>query len=375
MKKIILCLIGLILWGLLWSCSNADSSNSEATNRVPVEVVVLQLGDVRQSLSYNGDIHAELDVKVFSKIPDRIERFFVDEGDRVTKGQPIARIVATTIEQGVKQAEAALAAARAQEANLQVEFERAKRLFNENAMSRQQYDAIQTQFEAAQAQATQAAAALNSIQSQLQDATVSASISGIIGKRYYESGDMANPATPLVSIVQMDRVKIVFNATEEDLGKLVVGQDAYVRVRSYPDRQFPGKVSRISPVLDALTRMATLEVLLDNPDYLLKPGMYAEVEVVTGIIDEVMVVPRFSAIESTVMERMDGQDQVVKNFYVYTIENGIAKQNKLNVRYVNHKSIAVDGGISVGDTLVVAGQNSLRDGIPVIVTGKGGIVL
>jgi RND family efflux transporter MFP subunit len=375
MKKIILCLIGLILWGLLWSCSNADSSNSEATNRVPVEVVVIQLGDVRQSLSYNGDIHAKLDVKVFSKIPDRIERFFVDEGDRVTKGQPIARIVATTVEQGVKQAEAALVAARAQEANLQVEFERAKRLFNENAMSRQQYDAIQTQFEAAQAQATQAAAALNSIQSQLQDATVSASISGIIGKRYYESGDMANPATPLVSIVQMDRVKIVFNATEEDLGKLVVGQDAYVRVRSYPDRQFPGKVSRISPVLDALTRMATLEVLLDNPDYLLKPGMYAEVEVVTGIIDEVMVVPRFSAIESTVMERIDGQDQVVKNFYVYTIENGTAKQNKLNVRYVNHKSIAVDGGISVGDTLVVAGQNSLRDGVPVIVTGKGGIVL
>lgn len=375
MKKIILCLSGLMLWGLFWACSSADSSNSEAANQVPVEVTIIRLGDVRQSLSYNGDIHAELDVKVFSKIPDRIERFFVDEGDRVTKGQPIARIVATTIEQGVKQAEAALVAARAQEANLQVEFERAKRLFNENAMSRQQYDAIQTQFEAAQAQATQAAAALNSIQSQLQDATVSASISGIIGKRYYESGDMANPATPLVSIVQMDQVKIVFNATEEDLGKLVVGQDAFVRVRSYPDRQFPGKVNRISPVLDALTRMATLEVLLDNPDYLLKPGMYAEVEVVTGIIDEVMVVPRFSAIESTVMERIDGQDQVVKNFYVYTIENGTAKQNKLNVRYVNHKSIAVDGGISVGDTLVVAGQNSLRDGIPVIVTGKGGIVL
>jgi len=375
MKKIILCLSGLIFLGLLWACSSADSSNSEAANRVPVEVAIIRLGDVRQSLSYNGDIHAELDVKVFSKIPDRIERFFVDEGDRIGKGQPIARIVATTIEQGVKQAEAALLAARAQEANLQVEFERAKRLFNENAMSRQQYDAIQTQFEAAQAQATQSAAALNSIKSQLQDATVSAPISGIIGKRYYEGGDMANPAVALVSIVQMDRVKIVFNATEEDLGKLVVGQDAYVRVRSYPGRQFPGKVSRISPVLDALTRMATLEVLLDNPDYLLKPGMYAEVEVVTGIIDEVMVVPRFSAIESTVMERIDGQDQVVKNFYVYTIEKGIAKQNKLNVRYVNHKSIAVDDGISVGDTLVVAGQNSLRDGLPVIVTGKGGAVL
>lgn len=372
MKKIILGLSALMLLNFFQACTNADSSDSAVTNRVPVEAAVVQLGEVRQSLSYNGDIHAELDVKVFSKIPDRIEQFFVDEGERVNKGQAIARIVATTIEEGVKQAEAALVAARAQEANLQVEFERARRLFNENAMSRQQYDAIQTQFEAARAQTIQAAAALNSVKSQLQDATVTAPISGVVGKRYYENGDMANPAVPLVSIVQMDRVKIVFNATEEDLGKLVVGQDAYVRVRSYPDRQFPGKVSRISPVLDALTRMATLEVLLDNPDYLLKPGMYAEVEVITGIIDDVLVVPRFSAIESTVMERIDGKDQVVKNFYVFTVKNGLAKQNKLDVRYVNHKSIAVNRGIAVGDTLVVAGQNSLRDGMAVIVMGKGG---
>ncbi len=375
MLKISSIILGfLIIMGLLSACSKSESENNES-EVVPVEVSVVKLGTVSQLLTYSGDIHAEYEVKVFSKIPDRIERFFVDEGDPIKKGQVIARITATTIEQGVRQAEAALVAARAQEANLNVEYDRAKRLFSENAMSKQQYDAIQTQYEAAKAQAEQAQAGLISVKSQLKDAELTAPISGIIGQRFYEEGDMASPGMSVVSIVQMEKVKIVFNVTEEDLGKLAIGQEATIKVRSYIDQTFSGKVQKISPVLDPQTRMAKVEVLIDNPDYLLKPGMYAEVSVTTGLLSDVIVVPRYVSIESTTLEKVNGEDQVQKNYYVYTVKNGHAKQKKLDIRYVNHKSIAVNGGVSIGDTLVVVGQNNLRDGLPVSIISDRGTTL
>lgn len=364
MKRMILPLFLIV--GLLaliaGGCGKPNSNANEAEVKIPVEVMTVKLGEVIQSLSYNGDIRAEFEVKVFSKIPDRIEKFFVDAGDEVKKGQPIAKVVATTIEQAVRQAEAGLVAAKAQEANLRVDFDRAQRLKDENAMSAQQFDGIKTQYEAVKAQAEQAEAAVTTVKSQLDDATITAPISGVIGTRNYEAGDMANPAMPLVSIVQMDRVKIKFNATEEDLGKVAVGQNANILVKTYQDQKFSGKVVKISPVLDPLTRMAEVEVLIDNPNRFLKPGMYAQVEVITGIIENTIVVPRHVVIENTTLERVNGADEVLKNYYVFVVDSNKAEQKKLNVKYVNHKSIAVDSGIAIGEKLVIAGQNNLRDG-------------
>jgi len=349
----------------------AEQGTEENKIQIPVEVITLGLGEVQQSLIFNGDVKAEYEVKVFSKIPDRIETFFVDDGDKVNKGDPIAKVIATTIEQGVLQAEAALTAARAQEANLQVEFERANRLHKENAMSRQQFDAIQTQHEAASAQAQQAEAAFTSAKSTLKDATISAPISGIIGKRYYEAGDMASPALPVVSIVQMDKVKIAFDAPEEDLGKLKVNQKAELSARSYPDQTFSGKVSKISPILDPITRMASVEVLLPNSSHKLKPGMYAKVEVTTKTLKDALVVPRYAVIENTSLKMVNNEEQVIKNFFVYVVnDSSYAEQRKLEVIYVNHTQIAVRSGVAVGEKLVVSGQNNLRDGLPVLMTER-----
>lgn len=367
-KKISLMMMALFIWYLLSGCGKSGSSDTEQREKVPVEVSIVKIGKVIQSVKYRGDIAAEFEVKVFSKIPDRIEKYFVDEGDMVRKGDPIAQIVATAIEQGVKQAEALLIAARAQESNLAVEFERAQRLYQEDALSNQQFEAIKTQYESVQAQVKQAEAALASARSQFSDATVTAPISGIIGKRYYENGDMANPAVPLVMIVKMERVKIKFNVTEQDLGRLSIGQTALVTAKAFPGQIFEGKVQKISPILDPTTRMAEVEVLVDNQNSILKPGMYAEVEVVTGTIENVIVVPRYAVIESTTLERINNVDQVVKNYYVYVVDsNNQAQQKKLEVIYVNHNWLAVKSGISIGDKLVVAGQNNLREGFPVTI--------
>ena len=369
MKKILVLLLSVGMYGILLSgCGGQQTEAEEVVEKVPVKVTTVQLGDVVQSLTYNGDINAEFDIKVFSKIPDRIERFYVDEGDYVEKGQIIAKILATTIEQGVRQAEAALVAAKAQEANLRVEYERAQRLSKQDAMSQQQFDAVKTQYEAIQAQAEQAEAMVVSTKSQLKDATITAPISGIIGQRFYETGDMASPAMPVVSIVQMDRVKIVFDVTEGDYGRMEIGQNAEIKVRSFPDRIFTGKVSKISPVLDPLTRMAKVEVLISNKDKKLKPGMFGDVTVVTGILKDVLSVPRYATIENTSLAKEDGKDKVVKKYSVFVIENDKALTRVLDVNYVNHVRIAINGGVTIGEKLVIEGHNNLRDSTLVTVT-------
>ena len=367
------------VWILLLSASailavrcQGPGADQQQETQVPVAVTEVSLGEVRQSLFYNGDIKAEVEVKVFSKVPDRIEAYFVDEGDAVQKGEPIAKILATTIEQGLRQAEAGLAAAQAQEANLRAEYERAKRLHGEDAMSQQEYDAIKTQYEAAVAQLQQARAALETAKSQFGDATVRSPITGIIGERHYETGDMATPTMPVATVVQMDRVEIEVEATEEDLGRLAVDQKAEVDVKSYPGETFVGRVIKISPILDPMTRMAKVEILIPNQDHRLKPGMYAEVEITTGMLENVIVVPRYAVIENTSLVSENGEDEVVKNYFVFVVDDSArAEQRKLDVDYVNHQYVAVRSGIAVGERLVVSGQNNLREGLPVLIAEEG----
>ena len=364
MKRIISAILTMVALIVLAGCSAKKAAVQEEA-KIPVVVSIIQRNNVEQSLTYQGDIKAELSVKVFSKIPDRIAEFYVDDGDVVKKGQPVARIFATTIEQGVHQAEAGLAAARAQDANLKVEFDRAARLFKEGAMSRQQFDAVDTQYKSAQAQVKQLQAALASAKSSLLDATITAPIDGIVGKRYLEGGDMASPGIPLLEIVQKNRVKITVDVTETDLGKIKIGQPAKVSVKSYADRIFKGKVSKISPILDPMTRMATVEVIVDNAKNELKPGMFANVTIITGVLADVVTVPRWATIEKTSLKRIGGDDQVIKNYSVFIIENNKAVQRELEISYINHVNIAVSSGVAAGDTLVIEGQNNLRDGMAV----------
>jgi membrane fusion protein (multidrug efflux system)/multidrug efflux system membrane fusion protein/cobalt-zinc-cadmium efflux system membrane fusion protein len=369
MNRSILLLIFLFPLLLLYpACERSNGKPEANTEKIPVEVSRVSLGELSQSLQYNGDICAEYEVKVFSKIPDRIERFYVEEGEFIKKGSPVAKVLAITIEQAVRQAEAGLIATRAQEANLKLEYDRANRLYKENAMSQQQYESIKTQYESLQAQVQQAEAGLLSMKSQMNDATITAPISGIIGKKYYENGDMAQPVTPLVKIVKMDRVKVKFDVTEEDLGKLSVDQSAKISVKAYPDKFFTGQVHKISPILDPMTRMAEVEVLVENKESLLKPGMYAKVEVTTGTIKDVVVIPRFCAIENTSLRNIEGEDQVVRNYYVFVVDSNRAIQKKLDILYANHRWLAVESGLKVGDQLVVAGQNNLRDGLGVAIS-------
>ena len=104
MKRYSILLLLSFIFLIVTGCQESGKDDENQV-KIPVSIEEIERGEVKQSLSFNGDIHAKQEVKVFSKIPDRIEKFYVDEGDFVKKDDIIAKVMATTIEQAVLQAE------------------------------------------------------------------------------------------------------------------------------------------------------------------------------------------------------------------------------------------------------------------------------
>ncbi|MEJ2629606.1 MAG: efflux RND transporter periplasmic adaptor subunit, partial [bacterium] len=165
---------------------------------------------------------------------------------------------------------------------------------------------------------------------------------------------------------------MVFDATDKEFGQLKLDQPAQVEVTSYPQEWFQGKIVKISPILDPITRLATIEILIPNPDSRLKPGMFARAEVTIGLLEDKIIIPRYAALETTTLKSVEGRDTVVKEYHVDTVnDSSRAEQRDLEVEYVNHNYIAVNSGIEVGEKIVVSGQNKLLDGAEVnIITEK-----
>jgi membrane fusion protein (multidrug efflux system)/multidrug efflux system membrane fusion protein/cobalt-zinc-cadmium efflux system membrane fusion protein len=343
------------------NCSGPGSNAEEEVTKIPVEIQKVTKGSVTKELKYTGDILAEQEVKVFSKVPDRIIRFFKDEGDYVNKGEKIAEIEATKIKQAVIQAEAALVNANAQLVNLQSEYKRAERLKKEDAMSQQQFDAISAQHDGTQAVVEQSGAALVQAKDQLADASITAPISGIIGIRNYEQGDMASGPLPLVTVVQMNRVKVEINAPEQDLGQIKIGQCANITVSSYPNETFIGKINKIRPVLDPVTRMGKIEILVDNKDGRLKPGMFSEVSICVNTLENVIVIPKHAVLENTALKRVNGQDIAVVKYQVFVEDKNVALLRDIDVSYTNGTVAVVANGLTENEDIVVVGQQSLKD--------------
>ncbi len=352
------------------NCSDPKSKAGVESLKIPVEVAQVKKGTVTKELSYTGDVLAEQEVKVFSKIPDRILNFYKDEGDYVGKGQVIAKIEATRIEQAVVQSEAAVVSAKAQLANLEAEYQRAQRLYQENAMSKQQYDAVATQTEATRALVGQSEAVLAQAKSQLADAAITAPISGIIGVRYFEPGDMAAGPLPLLTIVQMNRVKIELNAPEQDMGELKVGQCSQIKVTSYPDEVFTGVINQISPVLDPITRMSKIEILVDNKDKRLKPGMFAEVTICVRTLQDVIVIPKLAVLQNTALQRVNGEDVAVIKSQVFVEQNNVAFLRDVNLGYINGTVAVIVDGLDISERIVVIGQQALKDSAEVKVMNE-----
>lgn len=367
----ILGLIGIAaVFGLSAGCGGADSTGaggSENNNDLPtvlVEVDAPIVADAVRVLSLNGEIRAESRVILVSQVSGRLISRSVEMGDEVREGQVIAVVDYSQLDLSVQQARAAVASAEEQASNLTSELERIERLYRAGGASQQQFDQIRTQERAAREGVTQAQAALERALIMRREAEIRAPFAGVIGQVMVNVGDMIAPSVPIAVIVDRDPLIGAVRVPERDLGFVSVDQPVSVQVASYPDRQFTGRVLRISPIVDAATRMVDIEVEIINRDNLLKPGMFATLSIEIGRHPNTIMVPSDAVLQESRIAALS----IGRNYYVYVVEDGRAVRRNVEIGFSTGEHIEIVSGVSVDDILVTRGHHLLQDGQPISVS-------
>lgn len=193
--------------------------------------------------------------------------------------------------------------------------------------------------------------ALELAQKKLADATITAPISGIVSQRNVDLGDMVSPKAPAFEVVSMDVVKAMVSVIESDLYKISVGDEAMVNVDALSE-PVKGEVTKISPTLDKKTRNADVEITVQNPEHKLRPGMFAEADVITEKHTSLLV-PTDAVFEE------DGEH------HLYVVNNGKATLTPVQVGVKNEDKVEIINGVKRGDTVIVSGQIGLPDGAKV----------
>lgn len=285
----------------------------------------------------------------------------LQEGDRVTRGTVLARVRENDYVEAVNRANAALAGAEAGLRKAALDFERAKRLFENESLTKPDYDAAQAAYEIAQAQAEGARAALAAAKIQLQDTALVAPTDGVILKRLIEVGTLVGAGT--VGFVMADTlsVKAVFGVPDLLMRRARLGIRLSITTEAYGTREFPGKITAISPAADPSSRVFDVEVTIPNLQDLLKPGMIASVAVPSeddarGPAKPALVVPL-----NAIVRAETGEGYAV---LVVANENGkqVARRRAVTIGQVYGNRIAILQGLSRGEHVILSGATLVSDG-------------
>jgi membrane fusion protein (multidrug efflux system) len=216
----------------------------------------------------------------------------------------------------------------------------------------------QSDLDAADALNTQAQAAVNQLKSMMAKKRIVAPFAGRVGIRKVSTGAYLAPGDPIVMLENSNPIYADFNLPQSELGLVSVGLGVTLKVDSYPDREFSGKVEAINPRINEATRSVTVRAVFENADAALKGGMFGNA--LLGLRDtaEVIVIPSAALVYSS-----------YGNF-VYVVELGPQGTGKVTQQFVvlgakRGDQVAVSKGLKVGDQVVTAGQLKLRNGIPV----------
>ncbi|MHB8771189.1 MAG: efflux RND transporter periplasmic adaptor subunit [Syntrophales bacterium] len=268
-------------------------------------------GDLRAAVTATGTVSAVTTVLVGTQVSGTIKEIFVDFNSPVKKGQLLAQIDPALSEARVAQARANLQAAAANVKKAEVALqdalrtlERNRSLFAKNYIARSDLDAAETsqqsaqaQLSAVQAQVEQTRAALQQEETNFRYTRILSPVDGVVISRNVDIGQTvaASFQTPtLFSIAQdLTRMQIDTNVDEADIGRIRVGQQVQFTVDAYPDNQFPGKVSEVRNAPITVQNVVTYIVVVKvaNPEHKLKPGMTANVSIITAETRDVLKIP------------------------------------------------------------------------------------
>lgn len=329
-----------LLLGLIFSVGcNSKKEATEVEKAPVVKVETVTLHEVNLDEEINGNVEAFEVANIAPQIAGRIEKIYFEVGDHVSKGQKIVDMDSLQYLQ-----------TKIQLQNIEKDSPRMKALHEAGAISDQQYDQHQTNLDVTKT-------ALKNLHNNI---SIYSPVNGVVTGKYFEdrelfimspnsSGDVA-----IVTVMQINPVKVLVNISETFYPMIRLGMRADVKLDLYPNKEFEGRVYRIHPTIDPLTRTFVVEVEVPNAKEELKPGMFARVNLNLGHAERILVD------DVAVMKQAGSNDR-----YVYVIESGVAIRKNVKIGRRIENKLEIISGLKPGEVVVKAGQSRLQTNIKV----------
>jgi multidrug efflux pump subunit AcrA (membrane-fusion protein) len=369
-----------------------------ADQPVPVRLQLPHHVQQPVSVAVSGSVEANVTALTAFQVGGRVLHVYVEEGQRVTKGQILADLDPTDYRNALNAAsgEADAASAVNAKANAglrrqeleqaridfertQDEYQRLKYLYDHQSLpandfhkieaaflaSQQRYDMAQsgTRVEdklAASAQHVAASAQLAEAKKRLGDCQLRAPISGFIGMRQLEVGVTVAPGVPVISVVDLNPVKVKAGIPEAEVGKVRVGDRAEVSIPSLSGQKFEGRVEAIAAASDPASRTYISKIVVPNPSRVLLAGMVSEARLFGGAQENVLTLPG-----SAIVRDARGVPQV----FVVTPGQSRAYGRRVEVGTMIGNEVEIGSGLTGNEQVVVDGQNYVREGSLVKIEG------
>lgn len=330
----------------LFAAGCGNSPVPEQPGRRPVvfvEVEVARRSTIASSISATGTIAAKNEIKIIAQTEGKITDLSVEEGDHVRSGQVLVKLDASVLAAQTKEAEANMKDA---ESNLA----RAERLFQTRLVSDQEYEQSKTRYSVAKAKYDYQRALLNYT-------VITSPITGVITYRGARQGDIAVPRQLLLTVSDPTNLVMEINISELEVPKIHVGDSVRVTVDMYPREEFSGRIRRIFPSSDPVSRLVRVEVQLQSVNPRLFPGLFARAELTTSLNRNALVVSNDAIITSSA-----GQTGA------FVVLDSVVQHRVVKIGMRDAALSEIVEGLSQGEKVVVVGQNNLNDGMQVRVT-------
>ncbi len=363
-------LVMLISALLLSGCGNKEETVKES--ELTVKAAAAKTQYIAKTSEYSGIIRGVNEVNVMAKVAARVTAINVKPGDSVKQGQILLTLDSTDYEASIRQAEAAVAMAEAgqkandvQKATALANYERTLQLHQSGAVSDSQLETAKAQYDALNSGSTEAAveqarAGLQQAQNSIDNCTITAPINGVVGTIGLSLGETASLQSPAAIISDTSSLETEVQVSESEIAYVQEGSEVQVTVSAVRAEPFKGVVKSVSVAADPSSRNYIVKIAMDNPDNVIKSGMFAQAALATVSEGDALCVPRNAVVPK-------GSKSVV---YIVD-EESRARMVEVETGIENSSYIQILQGLSEGQQVIEKGNTLVDDGTKVRVVPGG----
>ena len=315
---------------------NEKKEKEKEEKKLPVEIAVAKKGSISSWIVTTATLEADKQVTILSETTGTVSRLNVEEGIFVSEGQILASLA-----DNQKLVDAQKAEIRLQ--NSIVELKRKETAFNDKIIAMADYDKAKFERDVADSELKAARVALERL-------TIRAPFSGIITERFIERGQNITLGLQLFTLLDRDPLKARIFLPEKEVFGIEKNQQVNLTLNAQKDVRFSGKIDQINPAVDAKTGTVKITILINSAPDSVRPGSFVDVKLVTQRHDNALLIPKKALVEEA------GEK------YVFLLNKDLVVRRSVQVGFTDDTNAEILTGIGDGNTVVTAGQGSLRDG-------------